>query len=95
MSSKFPIKTKIAGLVITTFLLIILALSLYLFVVIKNNEREIINRSFRTLAQIGENIKDKNETYIKIIANNTKLKDSNKKSKDEETILEENVKRIN
>jgi len=93
MSSKFPIKTKIAGLVITTFLLIILALSLYLFVVIRNNERQIINRSFRTLAKIGENIKIKDETYVKIIANNTKLRKSEEESKDDKNIPEEKVKR--
>ena len=73
MNTKFPIRTKIAGLVVTTILLIILALCLYLFVVIKNNEREIVNRSFRTLVQIGENIKSKNTTYIKNIANNTRI----------------------
>jgi hypothetical protein len=96
MSSKFPIKTKIAGLVITTFLLIILSLSLYLFVVIRNNERQIINRSFRTLVQIGENIKDKNTTYVKIVANNTKIiqnSTSGIKTK-EKKIEEEEIKRL-
>ena len=61
-----------SGLVITTVLLIILSLSLFLFVVIRNNEKEIISRSFRVLSQIGENIKTKDKTNFKVTANKWK-----------------------
>ncbi len=67
-----PVKTKMSGLVITTVLLIILSLSLFLFVVIRNNENEIISRSFRVLSQIGENIKAKDKTNFKVTANKWK-----------------------
>lgn len=64
----FP-KSRLSGIVITTFLVIIFSLILYLFVVVKNNENSLVERGFRNLHQQALNIGNRINNYKDIAAN--------------------------